>query len=1011
MDRTQRELEWFEGFFLKAFSEGIESFLYPESIPFEVTATVDREPIPFAALGERAFHPVAEGERWGENWDSAWFRLTGTVPEAWEGREVVARLHFGGEACVFDEAGEPVQGLTGASVHLDPFVRDLFRLESECRGGRRVALWVEAAASELWGVPTGHVPLAPAAQQAPGTSAPVGVIRHARLARFEEAMAQLYFDATVLYRLMMDLSRDDPWRARIRSGLHEARRAFRPQAPDAAAARARLAPLLACRASGAEPETIAVGHAHLDTAWLWPMRESIRKCGRSFSTQIGLMERYPDYVFGASQAPHYLFVQEHYPGLYRKIEQAVAEGRWEVLGAMWVESDCNLPRGESLARQLLYGKRFSREAFGVDVRHAWLPDVFGYPASLPQLFRQAGVDYFVTQKLSWNTVNRFPHHTFHWRGIDGTTILSHLLPMESYNGQLFPDTNRFAARNHAEKGFLPEFLTCFGIGDGGGGPSDKHIEFGRRQRDLAGCPRLTFGSAASQLDRLAAHAGALATWDGPLYLERHQGTLTTHARMKRRNRELENRLRELELRFAAGPAEAYPRQALRACWQRLLTNQFHDILPGSSITCVYEDAHRDYDRIESRLDALEEDLAAEPGAPSLVFNPHAEPFTGVIPDGEGGWAHVSVPGLATRPREAAARDLAPGEAVSADMERLENGRVCYRFDAGGRLVSAYEKTRRRELLAPGTPAHRLLLFEDTLGDAWDADVDTRAQLVEEARLVARRVVSDSDRVGALAFTFELGASTLTQEVRLRAGSRRLDFVTDITWRERGRELRVRFPVDLRARTGTTEIQFGLQRWPLHENTSWERALADVPGYRFADISEPDVGAALLNDCKYGYRLEPGCLELNLLRSSRYPDPEADAGAHRVTYAFLPHPGPLEASDVFAEAAWLNEPVRMAAIRPVALPLALEAEGVRVESVKRAEDEPAALVLRGYESRGCREAVRVQVPEGMSLHEATLLESAGDALPVSGGVCRLTFRPFEIKTLILQPEKASTSDDG
>lgn len=1000
MHRTKAEMKWIEGFYLKAFCNGVDEFLFPRRAPLTLRVTVDADPIPFEELSARSFRDIAVGEQWGVDWDSAWFRLSGRVPGDWRGERVAARLHFGGEACVFSNEGEPLQGLTGGSVHLRPFVRDLHRIMPTCQGGEEVELLVEAAANELWGVPASDRPTSPT--QAPGksTHGSPWTVRAAELVVVDEEMLQLKHDLMVLYGLMMDLPEDDAQRARIREALVRARAAFVGDPPDAEGTRRILAPLFAMSASGAEPTSVCVGHAHIDTAWLWPMRETIRKCCRSFVTQLRLLERYPDYVFGASQAPHYLFVKQHYPGLYARIRAAIAEGRWEVQGAMWVESDCNTTGGESLVRQVLYGRRFFREEFGVEVRNAWLPDAFGYPASLPQILRSAGVDFFVTQKMSWNTVNRFPHHTFHWRGIDGTSILSHLLPMETYNAQLLPDSNRFAVRNHEEKGIVPEFLTCFGIGDGGGGPSEEHIEFGLRQRDLAGCPRIEFGSAQSELDRLSEYSAQLSTWDGPLYLERHRGTLTTHALMKRRNRQLENRLRELELRFAARPAGEYPREKLRECWQRLLTNQFHDILPGSSITCVYEDAHQDYDQIAMELDALEHGLAdASPSGP-LVFNPNGHAFRGVIQTSDGGWQAVSAPALATASLADAVCELAETDAVEGDQTRLENRLVRYEFDDRGRLVSAFDKESAREMLCADAPGNRLTLYEDTLADAWDNDAHFRDRPVGDARLIERRVSCEDWLCREIEQVFEVGASRIRQTVRLRALSRRLDFATVVDWRDRRRQLRVAFPVDLRAREATTEIQFGLQKWSLGENSTWDRGQTDVPAHRFADISEPDCGVALLNDCKYGVNLKDRTLDLNLLRASVHPDPHADEGEHTFTYSLLPHRNRLEDSDVFREAAELNRPTRVANFATVELPFAFESESVILESVKRAEDADA-LVLRCYEPRGARgTATLTPEPADCDVHEATLLEEPTQALPREDGQVHVQFRPFEIKTLLL-----------
>ncbi len=1008
----------------------VEHYYHPESVPLAATVAVTDEPVPFADGTRLDRRPVEEGASWADPWQSGWFRLEGTAPEAWAGRRVVAQLDFGGEACVFDEDGEPRYGLTSSSVFLIPFVRDRYPLFDACRGGEAVALWVEAAANHIGGVPITDGD--PTPRPASGGLS-VGTLQRCRLAVFEEEIFELWLDVTVLKRLMEHLPKRDPWRARLRRGLARAAETFRYDAPNPAEVRALLAPLLATKGGEERLRTQTVGHAHIDTAWLWPMRETIRKCARTFSTQLDFTERAPGYVFGASQAQHYAFVKQHYPGLYERIRQAIADGRWEVQGAMWVEADCNLPSGESLARQIVYGKHFFEDEFGVDVRNLWLPDVFGYSAALPQLLRKAGVPFFVTQKLSWNQVNVFPHHTFRWRGIDGSEVTVHFPPENNYNAQLYPDRQRFAAENFAEADRLPSFLTLFGIGDGGGGPTETHIGFGLRQTDLAACPRIEFGPAQPLLDAIGAEGEVLDVWEGELYLEAHRGTLTTQARNKAANRRLELRLRRMEMLAASGALGQYPGTAFRDVWRTVLTNQFHDIIPGSSIERVYQDTAREYEALNATLDGLETDwraaaVEADGDALTLV-NTLSHPFRGMVrlpdanaealaaeggdgawpvqPAAEGGaWAWAEIPGLASRVcMPATAPAAPPAGAATAEELTLENDLVRYRFDADGRLVEAWDKEAERSILAPDAVGNALTLYQDwpAKWDAWDIDSPYRTQVTGTAKGTAHAVAETGPLVAALRFDLAVGKSALRQTVRLAAGSRRLDFVTEADWNETRQMLRVAFPVDIRADHSSSEIQFGLCRRPTHDNTSWERARFEVCAHRFADLSEHDYGVALLNDCKYGHYLKENVLDLNLLRSPYYPDKTADRGAHRFTYSLLPHPGPLEESTVAAEAHVLNQPPvvldgRWAGAFPVR-PDGLET--VVVDTVKKAEREDA-LVVRCYEAMGRRATATLAVdPAWTEAHEADLLERAETALPIEDGRLRLAFGPFEVKTLLLR----------
>jgi alpha-mannosidase len=1006
--------------------EILPRFIYTEHVPLTIRGATSAEQVPFTQVKDLKLRPFQEGDTWGSKWSSAWFRLEGEVPKAWAGRQVVAWLQFGGEACVFSEAGEPLQGLTNGSVFFSNIVRERYQLFAACKGGEKVSLLVEAAANDMFGIFRGLHPL----PQIDQTEHYNPKIEKARLAIFDEALWHAWLDARTLFRLMESLPENSPWRAQILAALIAASDGLDHAKPDGGKLRQIFAPCLARRGGDDELTAIAIGHAHIDTAWLWPVRESVRKCGRTFANQLRLIERYPEYVFGASQAQHYQFVKDRYPLLYKKIQAAVKAGRWEIQGAMWVEADANLTGGESLVRQVLYGKRFFRQEFGVDVRNLWLPDVFGYSAALPQILRQAGVDCFLTQKMSWSQFNKFPHHSFVWKGIDGSEVLAHFPPEDNYNSELNPAKLRAAQENFEEKGFLPEFMSLFGVGDGGGGPLDEHLESALRLARLPGCPRVKFGAAQPFFERLKKQRSKLATWSGELYLELHRGTLTSQAQNKRFNRRCELALRRVELLWSALPMAKYPGKELEALWKIVLKNQFHDIIPGSSIREVYEDSRADYAEVLAALDKLEAKALRALGKAGTakdisIVNPLSHEIHAVVElpgicngsleseDGQrfliqraggSGWAEVIVPAMGAATFQAVKATVAPEDPVTATESVLENALVRYEFDPQGRLVRMLDKVQGREMIRLGEAGNVISIYEDwpNYWDAWDVEIAYEQQHRGEAKLVNRRLVSRGPVVAELEMTFAIGNSTIRQIARLATGSKRLDFITTVEWNECRKMLRTAFMVDVEAAEASYEIQYGLVKRPTHRNTSWDLARFEVCGHRFADLSDRDGGVALMNNCKYGYKVFGRTLDLNLLRSPHYPDATADRGSHSFTYSVYPHEGAVEASDVVAEAHLLNQsPLMVPGALDFRLPFALFSAGVLVETVKKAEDADAWIV-RLYEPVGRHAAALCRV-ENAILHEATLLEEKGKKLRIDrDGSCELTFRPFEIKTLMIVP---------
>ena len=998
-----------------------------ESVPFTAEFAVTPEPVPFAKRRTLPYKPIREGEPWGKTWDCGWFHLKGKVPKAWAGAYVTARLDFAGEALVFDGKGEPIVGLTNGSVFDAAYSKDTMHLFPKCTGGEAVDLWVETGANGLFGVTRcGDPAWLEDPSKMHGTHS--GQVVAIRLCRFDYEKWQLWLDLQVLESLYKSLPETSARRMQILRGMSKALDLYATHGTRAC--REALKPVFAVRSNPATVDVYGVGHAHIDTAWLWPFRETIRKCGRTFASQIGLIKRYPGYVFGASQAQLYAYTKQHYPTLYAKIKRAVADGSWEVQGGMWVEADCNLISGESMVRQFVHGKNFFRDEFGVDVKNLWLPDVFGYSGNLPQILQKAGMQYFLTQKMSWNRYNKFPHNTFIWRGIDGSEVLAHFPPEDNYNSNVMPDQLSKDESNNQERGLVQEAVCLFGIGNGGGGPKEEHIERALRLRDLNGSPRFHFGHAQRVLEKMATYRPDLATWCGELYFELHRATLTTQAAVKRWNRRAEEALRAAEMVCACAGTDAYPAAEFDRLWKTTLVNQFHDIIPGSSIHRVYEETIPMLQGVVARARELEAKAARRLLAKSrnalTVFNPSTEGFAAAVKlpagwgkvtaadggepvpvqrEADGVVAWVQAPGqqfvtLARAPGRARAAVCAPAAGRHALV--LENAQVRYEFDVGLRLVRAFDKEAGMEVIPAGEPGNRLDLFDDHPNnwDAWDIDEYYATQRLDDPRVESVERVAGEVRSGLRA-TLRVGeASTIRQQIWLGREGKRLDFVTEVDWNESHKFLRVAFPTTIMTDKTSSEIQYGFVQRNTADNTKWDYAQFECVGHRYADLSRRDYGAALLNDSKYGYRVKGRVLELSLLRASTEPDPVADVGVHQFTYSFLPHTGDLAASDVRPNAAVINQGVDVFAgfaATDAALPVKVTGEGIELAVLKRAEKEEC-LVVRVVETRGAAaHGELVCANPKAKIVPTDLMEWRDQPKCKAVGRLALELQPFEIRT--------------
>lgn len=987
---------------LEARLRRIERAIYTPISELQVEAWVTPEPVPYAERQSGQHKVLSIGESWGKLWDCAWFHFTGTVPESTAGQAVALLIDLSGEACIVDGERCPVLGLTTVSSTFDfrlgrPGKR-VVPLSDRADGNEEIDLWADAGCNDLFG------------RYRDG-----GTLKEAHIALYNEEMFKLYYDFEVLYELMGQLPEDRARYQRILFALHNAANELVDySAEEAQRARALLAVELAKTAGTPSLNISAIGHAHIDLAWLWPLRETIRKGARSFATVLALMERYPDYIFGASQPQLYQWMKDLYPQLYKKIKEKVAEGRWETQGAMWVEPDTNLAGGESLVRQILYGKRFFREEFGTNPEMLWLPDVFGYSGALPQILKKAGVDYFLTIKLSWNSVNTFPHHTFFWQGIDGTRILAHMPPEGTYNSSAAPRAIMCAEKTYADKAVSEHCALLFGIGDGGGGPGTEHLERLAREKNLDGLAPVVQEPMETFFQRLAQEAnGQYKTWVGELYLEKHQGTYTTQARNKRYNRKIELALRELELVATLAHLATeyrYPAQELDAIWKEVLLYQFHDILPGSSITRVYDESLARYQQISEQIEHLNRQaqqalMQQEEGDVAVTaFNALSWERREWVQVTDS-WHHVTVPAMGYAVIDST--EVAQHKTkLVASAERLENDRLCILFNADGAISSIVDKEHQREVLTAGEAANRLALYHDE-GDAWDFAIDYDEHPARYFKLTETAAHIDGPQA-IVEQWYQFGQSTLRQRIVLLEGSRRIDFVTSVDWREQNTMLRTSFPVAVAASEATCDIQFGSIKRPTHRNTSWDMARYEVCAHKWVDLSQGDYGVALLNDCKYGHKVLENVLDLNLLRSPGHPDPQADRAHHEFTYSLYPHTGNHIAGKVVQAGYELNVPVRVVTGRPnadVIVPgtafARVDAENVIIETVKKAE-EGDDIILRLYEASGATTRTTLTINAYLfAIWKTNLLEAVEEQLSGGRNSVELTLQPFEILTLRVQ----------
>ncbi|RDC50175.1 alpha-mannosidase [Acinetobacter sp. RIT592] len=797
-----------------------------------------------------------------------------------------------------------------------------------------------------------------------------------------------------------------------------------------------------------------IGHTHIDVAWLWRLKHTREKCARSFSTVLRLMERYPEYIFLQTQPQLYEYVKNDYPELYEAIKQKVKDGNWEVDGGMWLEADCNIPSGESLVRQILVGSRFIKEEFNKDVEYLWLPDVFGYSWALPQILKKSGIDMFMTTKISWNQYNRMPHDTFKWRGIDGSEILTHFITTPepwsqpgswfyTYNGRLTPKTVKGVWDAYTDKGITNDLLVSYGFGDGGGGVNREMLEYRKRLDKMPGLPNVKTGKASEYFrclkEKVEKTDEYVHTWDGELYLEYHRGTYTSQAYTKMMNRKLELLYRETEWLSTVACLtnndwSLYANNEITKGWKTILRNQFHDIIPGSSITEVYEDAKQEYKEAEDIALDIQNKLE------EIYINKDEHTWTivnnsnwdrnesinikcdedGSFYDEDGNKLKyqrnkdeytVEIKGI---PALGYKRIILKVDDVQDDNNsvfeycdgKISTPKYDIEWNEYGQLTSIYDKENKREVLAKGERGNVLQMFEDKpmAHEAWDIDIFYQEKMREVKDLQSVELIEDGNLKAVIRFKYKYMNTTISQDMIVYANSSRIDFKTNVDWREKKQLLKVAFVVDIRSTMATYDVQFGNVKRPTHWNTSWDRARFESVAQQWVDLSERNYGVSLLNNCKYGHDIKDNVMRLTLLKSATHPDPVQDQGEQNFTYSLLPHSGDFIDGNTVKHAYELNQPLRvikgMLKSEVKKQLFKFNDANILVDAIKKAEDEDM-IIIRFHDYSGSRQNVSIDSDyEITGWMETNLMEKPIENLRNENSI-NVVVNPYEIKTLMIK----------
>lgn len=988
---------------------------------------------------------IKTGETWKGRDLYLWMKKEVDIPQNWENKTVVGIFDFGetgagnnsGFESLFYLNNKPYQGVD--SNHKEVFLpKDI--------NGTSIELIFR-----LWtGLEGGGIPREQEHR-----------INRAQLAWLDEKVDDLFYNASVILETIGELDEYSPDKVHLTKILNNAFKLIDwayPGNEDFYNSLHEASDYLNKEIDKIDKHSVVnvtcIGHTHIDVAWLWRLKHTREKCARSFSTVLRLMERYPEYIFLQTQPQLYEYVKNDYPELYEAIKQKVKDGNWEVDGGMWLEADCNIPSGESLVRQILVGSRFIKEEFNKDVEYLWLPDVFGYSWALPQILKKSGIDMFMTTKISWNQYNRMPHDTFKWRGIDGSEILTHFITTPepwsqpgswfyTYNGRLTPKTVKGVWDAYTDKGITNDLLVSYGFGDGGGGVNREMLEYRKRLDKMPGLPNVKTGKASEYFrglkEKVEKTEEYVHTWDGELYLEYHRGTYTSQAYTKMMNRKLELLYRETEWLSTVACLtnndwSLYANNEITKGWKTILRNQFHDIIPGSSITEVYEDAKQEYEEaedialdIQNKLEEIyiykdehtwtivnnsnwdrnesinikcdEDGSFYDEDGNKLKYQRNKDEYTVEIKD---------IPALGYK------RIILKIDDVQDDNNsvfeycdgKISTPKYNIEWNEYGQLTSIYDKENKREVLAKGERGNVLQMFEDKpmAHEAWDIDIFYKEKMREVKDLQSVELIEDGNLKAVIRFKYKYMNTTISQDMIVYANRNRIDFKTNVDWREKKQLLKVAFVVDIRSTMATYDVQFGNVKRPTHWNTSWDRARFESVAQQWVDLSERNYGVSLLNNCKYGHDIKDNVIRLTLLKSATHPDPVQDQGEQNFTYSLLPHSGDFIDGNTVKHAYELNQPLR--AIKGM-----LKSEvkkqlfkfndaNILVDAIKKAEDEDM-IIIRFHEYSGSRQNISIDSDyEITGWMETNLMEKPIENLRNENSI-NVVVNPYEIKTLMIK----------
>ena len=1001
---------------IKGFQKDLEATIYSQTVPVELSVyspedNKDHNRMTFAEAMKGEYKPIQVGEQVGPGWSTHWFKVDVTIPEGWSELPLDLLWNSHSEACLFSTSGEILQGLSYDH-------KTEYRLSDEEKAAGKFTIYVEVACNTLFGVGD------PGEYLDTDSPTPAGTLKQAELAVFNPKAWELYWDYIVISEMSHELAANHPRGAQALGVANKvANVCFPGDYSTYDDALALTNEYLSKKAGEGAFKLAAVGNAHTDTAWLWPVAETKRKIYRTMSAVLRYMDDYPEYKFAWSQALYWEWAEQEHPEHFQKMIEKVKAGQLLPTGGAWVEPDCNLPNGESLVRQFLYGQLYYKNKIDFDCEIFWQPDVFGYAAQLPQIMQEVELKYFLTQKMSWNQFNKLPHHSMWWEGLDGSKVLTHFPPADCYEGPTTVKSLTYTQNNYKDHDRTDEAIYLYGHGDGGGGPTKGMLETIRRTNDLDGMPKLTQSTPIDFFHRLEEKGDDLCKWVGELYLELHRGTYTAQAKQKLYNRLSEILMRDTEL-LSVVTGNELDKEELDRVWKLILINQFHDIIPGSSIQEAHEVSREEYaDILASGQKMLDEVLAAftgEAGDKLQAVNTLGHDRTEVVelPEGIAGsqtaangkqLGVVSAPSVGFSVAPAAASDNSVSVREENGSFIFENSSITATINSAGRLSSLFDKNEEREVLAEGSVGNNLAMFDDKplYWDAWDIDIYHMEKRWDVSPATSIKILEEGPLRASIEVKYEISeVSTMTQVISLDALTSQVEFDCDVEWYEDNKLLKVEFPWAIQSEKATYEIQYGNVERPTHFNTSWDMAKFEVCAQRWADLAEYGYGVALINDCKYGYSTKDNVMALSLLRSPKRPDKTCDMGEHKFRYAVMPHSGTFQEAGVIQAAERFNVPMKLNTTAKEEVEqswFSVNKDNVIIDCVKKAE-ESDAIIVRLYEAHGRRGKFELNSTLPVkSISRCNAIERQDQPLDWNDGLSMLA-EPFKIITLKIELEK-------